>query len=73
MSVRPIYVGMGSCRCGRTEVRLYEIPSDDRLPVLACARCLEAQGIAVPRPLTAADVSDKFLFGAPKEKKEPPR
>jgi hypothetical protein len=68
--MRPIYVGMGGCRCGRLETRLYEIPSEDRFPCLVCTVCLEGMGVAVPRPLTAEDVPDKYLFGAP-QKKEP--
>lgn len=70
MSVRPIYVGTGGCRCGNIEARLYVVQTEDRKPVLVCAKCLETRGIEVPRPMTAEDVSDKYLFGAPKEKNE---
>lgn len=69
MSDRPIYVGMGHCKCGRLEVRLYRVPKQTQFECV-CSKCLEGRGMEVPKPLTAEDVSDKFLFGAPKEKKE---
>lgn len=69
MTVRPIYVGMGDCRCGNLETRLYQIPDVNPCLELFCVRCLDAKGIPVPRPLTAEDVPDKFLFGAPLDKK----
>jgi len=68
MTFRPLYVGMGACRCGRVDVRLYEIPTEERLPVLVCGKCLVARGFHVPRPYTAEDISDKLLFGTPKKK-----
>jgi hypothetical protein len=69
MTARPIYVGTGSCRCGNPEVRLYQIPDVNSYRELFCAACLAAKGISVPRPLMAEDIPDKFLFGAPPDKK----
>lgn len=66
---RPIYVGTGSCRCGNLETRLYQTPDVNPCRELFCGACLAAKGISVPRPLTAEDIPDKFLFGAPPDKK----
>lgn len=54
--VRPIYLGVGECRCGNLDARLYHVPGStfDRRAV--CGRCLEVQGFAVPVSRTAADL-----------------
>lgn len=69
MTGRPIYVGIGTCRCGDPEARLYQLPDVNPHPDLFCRSCLASKGISVPRPLTAEDIPDKFLFGAPPDKK----
>ncbi len=56
MTARPIYVGVGSCECGRVEVRLYQVPSTKPTPHLLCDLCLEKNGFSVPKPRTADDI-----------------
>lgn len=56
MAVRPIYVGVGECRCGRLDARLYYVPSAIVLPDAICAQCLLDRGYAEPAPRTADDV-----------------
>lgn len=56
MTARPLYVGVGTCGCGRTDVRLYQVPSTKTTPVLHCSKCLLERGYEVPTPRTAADI-----------------
>ena len=53
---RPMYVGYGTCRCGRVEVSLYRLPSVPFKEALACAQCVVKAGHAVPRSRTADDI-----------------
>lgn len=56
MSVRPVYVGVGTCTCTRVDVRLYQVPGTKVTPTLMCSKCLEANSYEVPVPRTAADI-----------------
>jgi hypothetical protein len=53
---RPVYIGVGTCNCKRTEVRLFQVPGDKPYPSLMCGKCLEANGLEVPIPRTAEDI-----------------
>lgn len=56
MSVRPIYVGVGTCSCERTDVRLYQVPGPEHLRKLFCSKCLTKVGLEEPKPRTADDI-----------------
>lgn len=56
MGVRPLYVGIGECRCGRIDTRLYFIPTGRMLPEAVCVPCLEARGFQEPEPRTEQDL-----------------
>lgn len=56
MSVRPIYVGVGTCDCKRVDVRLYQVPGAKPTPTLMCAKCLAANSYEVPKARTAEDI-----------------
>lgn len=56
MSVRPTYVGVGTCNCKRVDVQLFQVPGPNVLPTLMCNKCLEANGYEVPKPRTADDI-----------------
>lgn len=66
MSVRPIYVGVGECGCGRLDVALYQLPGTPVTGRLACAWCLADQGLIVTRPRTADDL--ELVNGVPQWK-----
>jgi len=53
---RPFYVGHGKCDCGRLDVHLYRMPNAKFTDPLACSKCLEKAGFAVPRSRTADDI-----------------
>lgn len=55
---RPIYVGVGSCKCGRVEVKLFRLPNATILDPLACTQCLGKAGYEAPRSRTADDIED---------------
>lgn len=54
---RPIYVGVGECRCKRIDVRLYYVPGAVPMPAAICAACLLERGIAEPEARTAEDMT----------------
>lgn len=54
MSVRPVYVGVGECACGRLDVQLYHVPELRS----SCAWCMADHGHLVQRPRTADDVEE---------------
>jgi hypothetical protein len=56
MTSRPLYVGVGECRCKRIDVRLYFVPSTGGPPDAICASCLLERGYSEPEPRTAEDV-----------------
>lgn len=56
MTTRPLYVGVGECRCGRIDVRLYFVPSTTSTPDAICTTCLLERGYSEPEPRTAEDV-----------------
>jgi hypothetical protein len=65
MSARPIYVGVGECRCGKLDARLYYVPGTIPMPEAVCADCLLVRGFTAPEPRTAEDilsVDDKLLW-----------
>jgi len=66
MTYRPIYVGVGECRCGRLDAALYRSPGASMMDHLACARCLADQGVIVTRPRTADDL--ELVDGVPQWK-----
>jgi len=53
---RPIYVGVGECRCGKLDVRLYYVPIAIPMPEAVCSSCLLARGYNEPEPRTADDI-----------------
>jgi len=66
VSVRPIYVGVGECGCGRLDAALYQLPNAPVTGRLACAWCLADQGLIVTRPRTADDL--ELVDGVPQWK-----
>lgn len=56
MSVRPIYVGVGECSCGRLDTRLYHVPNTPLASRSVCCKCLRARGFEVPKVRTADDI-----------------
>lgn len=56
MMPRPIYVGVGECRCGRIDVSLYQLPNVPLTDPLMCPLCLADHGVLVPRARTAEDL-----------------
>lgn len=56
MPGRPIYVGVGECRCGRVDTRLYFVPGAISISESACASCLVTHGYSEPEPRTADDL-----------------
>jgi hypothetical protein len=56
MSVRPVYVGVGTCTCKRTDVRLFQVPGARGALTLMCNQCLTKNGFDVPTPRTADDI-----------------
>lgn len=53
---RPMYVGVGECRCGRLDARVYRLPGTTFMSPAVCSECLVAKGFEVPKPRTAEDV-----------------
>lgn len=53
---RPLYVGQGTCTCGRVDVLLYRLPDASFMHPLACSACLEKAGFKTPRSRTADDI-----------------
>lgn len=53
---RPIYVGVGTCDCQRTDVRMYHVPGTSIASRSVCGKCLQARGFEVPKPRTAEDI-----------------
>jgi len=56
MDARPIYVGVGECRCGRLDARLYFVPSVISVQNASCSSCLLERGFQEPEPRTADDL-----------------
>ncbi len=56
MYLRPIYVGVGECECGRVDTRLYHVPGTVLKERAVCERCLQVRGYEVPVPRTADDI-----------------
>lgn len=53
---RPIYVGVGECRCKRIDVRLYFVPRTIAMSGAICAVCLLERGYTEPEARTADDI-----------------
>ena len=49
---RPVYVGIGSCACGRGETTLYIAPMQPISAAPMCRTCCEARGADFPVPRT---------------------
>lgn len=67
MAMRPLYVGVGECRCGRLDTRLYYVPPLIPVTESMCSTCLLGRGYTEPEPRTAADlvsVDDKLEWKA---------
>lgn len=58
MASRPVYVGVGECKCGRLDEKLYHTPNTVLLTYPMCGQCLLVRGFEVPEPRTADDILD---------------
>jgi hypothetical protein len=56
MAMRPLYVGVGECRCGRLDTRLYYVPPLIPITESMCSTCLLGRGYQAPEPRTADDI-----------------
>lgn len=58
MGSRPVYVGVGECKCGRLDEKLFHVPNTTLLTHPMCGQCLLERGFEVPEPRTADDILD---------------
>lgn len=66
--MRPIYLGVGECDCGRVDARLYRVPGSTLDLRARCSTCLTVLGYETPKARSAEDFDDPSQALTPQDK-----